>query len=394
MGRETDRLTALRVKNEKTPGLHADGKGLYLRVDEAGSRRWVFIFHLAGRRREMGLGSLEAVGLKDARASADDARRLLREGRDPIIERNRAKPDNRPQRFHEAANELMNDLEPSWRSPKQRGQWTASLKQHAPAVWVGYVRDTDTEMVLEALRPIWTRLPETARRVRSRMERVLDAAKVKGKRTGENPARWRGHLEHLLPPQTALKGNHAAMPYADVPAFVARLAEKDSDSAAALHFVILTAARSGEVRGATWEEIDGDKWTVPAERMKAGRQHVVPLSADAVALLESRAGPERTGLIFRGPQGGMLSDMALSMLMRKMKAEATPHGFRSSFRDWAGDCTTFARETAEEALAHVVGDRSERAYRRGNALEKRRHMMVAWADYCAGRVGQVVAFRA
>lgn len=387
---QINRLTDKRVRAEKAPGLHADGAGLYLRVDEAGARRWVYIFHLAGRRREMGLGSLEVVTLKAAREAAEAARQLVRAGKDPIIERNRARGDNRPKRFHEIADSLMDDLEKSWRSPKQRGQWTASLKQHAPAIWVSYVQDIDTEMVLHALRPIWNTHPETATRVRSRLERILDAAKVKGLTTGENPARWRGHLALLLPVQKVVKGHHKALPYAGVPAVMARLAEKDSHSALALRFTVLTAARSGEVRGMTWDEIDGDRWTVPAERMKAGREHVVPLSTDARALLDGIDPIHRDGLIFRGAKGGKLSDMALSMLLRKMKVDATPHGFRSSFRDWAGDCTSFARETAEEALAHVVGNAVERAYRRGSAIEKRRQLLEAWADYCAGRVGQVV----
>lgn len=387
---QINRLTDKRVRAEKTPGLHADGAGLYLRVDEAGARRWVYIFHLAGRRREMGLGSLEIVTLKAAREAAEVARQLARAGKDPIIERNRARGDNRPKRFHEVADALMDDLEKSWRSPKQRGQWTASLKQHAPLIWVSYVQDVDTEMVLTALRPIWNTHPETATRVRSRLERILDAAKVKGLTTGENPGRWRGHLALLLPVQKVVKGHHKALPYADVPAVMGRLAKKDSHSAVALRFAILTAARSGEVRGMTWDEVDGDRWTVPAERMKAGREHVVPLSTDARALLDGIDPIHRDGLVFRGAKGGKLSDMALSMLLRKMKIDATPHGFRSSFRDWAGDCTSFARETAEEALAHVVGSQVERAYRRGSAIEKRRLLLQAWADYCVGRVGQVV----
>jgi integrase len=387
---QINRLTDKRVRAEKTPGLHADGAGLYLRVDETGARRWVYIFHLAGRRREMGLGSLEVVTLKAAREAAEAARQLARAGKDPIIERNRARGDNRPKRFHEVADALMDDLEPSWRSPKQRGQWTASLKQHAPAIWVSYIQDVDTEMVLHALRPIWTTHPETATRVRSRLERILDAAKVKGLTTGENPARWRGHLALLLPVQKVVKGHHKALPYAEVPAVMARLAEKDGHSALALRFTVLTAARSGEVRGMTWEEIDGDRWTVPAERMKAGREHVVPLSTDARALLNGIDEIHRDGLVFRGAKGGKLSDMALSMLLRKMKVDATPHGFRSSFRDWAGDCTSFARETAEEALAHVVGNSVERAYRRGSAIEKRRLLLQAWSDFCAGRVGQII----
>jgi integrase len=392
MGRPKNILTATQVKALKTPGLHADGGGLYLRVDEAGARRWVYIFHTAGRRREMGLGSLEAVPLGKARDLADDARRAIREGRDPIAERRKPQAEAAKQ-FKDVASELMDDLEGGWRSPKQRGQWEASLKQHAPRIWVSLITEVDTEMVVEALRPIWTTLPETASRVRSRLERILDAGRVRGLRAGENPARWRGHLDMLLPVQKRVRGHHAALPYADVPAFLEQLSGKHSDSALALKFLILTGARSGEVRGLTWAEVEGDRWRIPAKRMKAGKEHVVPLTPAALAVLEQRKDSE--GYIFVGAKGGMLSDMALAMVMRKMGVDnATPHGFRSSFRDWAGDCTHFSRETMEEALAHQIGNAAEKAYRRSTALEKRRDLMNAWAAFCTGEKGKVVQFRA
>lgn len=345
--------------------------------------------------REFGLKSADTVKIADARSAAADARELLRRGEDPIAARRAANAlALESMTFGQMAGLLMDDLEPGWKSPKQRPQWEASLKQHAPAIWKADVAFVDTEMVLAALRPIWAKNPETAGRVRSRIERVLSAAKVRGLRTGENPAVWRGHLDQLLSRGKWVKGHHAAMPYAEVPAFLVRLSERQSVSAMALSFAIYTAARSGEVRGATWEEIDGSLWRVPAERMKGGRDHVVPLSAGALAVLNRIDPSVRRGLIFPG-QKGALTDMALSMVMRKLGvAEATPHGFRSSFRDWAGDCTSYARETLEEALAHQIGNKAERAYRRSTALEKRRDLMNAWSDFCDGKQGQVVAFRA
>lgn len=254
----------------------------------------------------------------------------------------------------------MDTLEPSWRSPKQRGQWKASLQQHAPAILKSDVAAVDTEMVLEALKPIWSTKAETATRVRSRIERVLDAAKVRGLRGGENPARWKGHLS-LLPKAERSKDRFAAMPYGDVPALMKLLATRTSISSMALRFLILTAKRSGEVRGATWDEIKGDVWIIPAERMKGGREHRGPLAAPALEVLDLIPAETRRGLIFAG-WNGQLSDMSLSKVLRTNGFEGpTVDGFRSSFRDWAGDCTTFARETIEEALAHQIGDKAERA---------------------------------
>lgn len=384
MARTTNRLTARGVQSLKEPGLYADGAGLYLRIDQTGARRWVWIFHHLGRRREMGLGSLAEVGLAEARADADAARRVLADGKDPIAERKAAQMPAAARTFSAVAADLMDSLEPSWRSPKQRGQWEASLKQHAPAIWKADVASVDTEMVLQALKPIWSTKAETATRVRSRIERVLDAAKVRGLRSDENPARWRGHLSALLPKAERNKDHFEAMPYEDVPGFMALLATRSSVSARALRFLILTAKRSGEVRGADWSEIRGDVWVIPADRMKAGREHREPLSAAAMAILDLTPPSVRSGLIFPGRNGPM-SDMTLSKVLKANKIIGpTVHGFRSSFRDWAGDRTGFARETMEEALAHRVGDAAEQAYRRRTALEKRRDLMNAWADFCTG----------
>ncbi len=385
MGRQTNRLTSRGVASIREPGLHADGLGLYLRVDQAGSRSWVLIFHLRGRRREMGLGSLETVSLAKAREAAHEAREQVRRGHDPIAHRRAARAAPAEARFSQVASDLLDELEKGWKSPKQRPQWEASLTQHAPAIWKADVAVVDTEMVLDCLRPIWTTLPETARRIRGRIERVLDAAKVKGLRAGENPARWNGHLALLLTAAQPAKVHHPALAYGELPALMRVLADRSSISAMALRFTILTACRSGEVRRARWEEIEGDVWVIPSDRMKAKKEHRVPLTPAMTAVLDELPAIARQGLIFRAPQGGPLTDVALTKVLRLNGIEtATVHGFRSTFRDWGGDCTKFARDVLEQALAHNVGDATERAYRRRDAIEKRRRLMEAWSDFCAG----------
>ncbi|MFC7378296.1 tyrosine-type recombinase/integrase [Brevundimonas sp. GCM10030266] len=394
MSRVTNRLTSRGALAIRAPGMHADGRGLYLRVDQAGGRSWVLIYHLNRRRREMGLGGLDAVGLGRARELAEEAREAVRRGDDPILMRKAAKAPPQGRTFEAVASDVLDELEKGWKSPKSRPQWEASLTQHAPAIWKADVAEVDTDMVLECLKPIWTTLPETARRVRGRIERVLDAAKVKGLRTGENPARWGGHLAVLLASTRAMKKHHAAMPYAEVPAFITKLASRESISALALRFIILTACRSGEVRGALWSEIKGDVWIVPASRMKAKAEHRVPLSDAALAVLAEIPVEARRDLIFPGTTGNALTDAAVSKVLRiNGQAEATVHGFRSSFRDWGGDCTTHSREVLEQALAHRVGDATERAYRRRDAFEKRRMLMDAWADHCLGRSGRVIQMK-
>ena len=310
LAQTTNRLTARGVTALKSPGLHADGAGLYLRIDQTDARRWVWIYHRFGKRREMGLGSLETVSLAEARTAAETARKVLADGLDPIEQRKLALIPPSSRLFSAVAADLINALEPTWRSPKQRGQWEASLTQHAPAIWKADVASVDTEMVLEALKPIWSAKAETATRVRSRIERVLDAAKVRGLRQGENPARWNGHLSALLPKAERNKAHHAAMHYADVPAFMAFLGKRPSISARALRFLILTAKRSGEVRGADWREIKGSVWTIPGDRMKGGRDHQEPLTDEALEILELTPAVLRQGLIFPG-LNGPLSDMSL-----------------------------------------------------------------------------------
>ena len=384
MAREINKLSARSVATLKEPGRHSDGSGLYLVVDKSGAKRWVFIFRWSGKLKEMGLGGVVYVSLAKARDRASAAREQVADGIDPIAARRQEGVEGTL--FSTFATGLLDSLEGQWRNEKHRKQWRTSLQTHAPAIWEMSVSGITTDDVLSALRPIWTDKAETASRVRGRIERILDAATAKGLRSGDNPARWRGHLERLLPRRRKLtRGHHAALPYEKAPAFIERLRGRPALAARALEFTILTAARSGETLNATWSEIDLQRrvWTVPADRMKAGREHRVPLSEAAMALLQPLLELRDGDLIFPGQKRGRpLSVMAMEMVLRRMETPVTVHGFRSSFRDWAGEETDFAREIAEAALAHVVGDATERAYRRGDALERRRKLMEAWAAFC------------
>jgi integrase len=339
-----------------------------------------------GKRREMGLGSYPTISLLAARQRAEECRRQVAEGIDPIAERKKSAPVS----FGEAADQFIASMEMSFRNEKHRDQWKMTLGDaYCADLRKRPIADIGTEDVLQVLTPIWQVKAETASRIRGRIERVLDFAAVKGWRTGENPARWRGHLKNALPARQKLaRGHHSAMPYAEVPAFVMRLQRAEATAARALELLTLAAARSGEVLGATWTEFDLDAkvWTVPAERMKAGKEHRVPLSDRAVDLIKAQADVKVGDFVFPGEKKGKpLSPMALAMLMRRMKlGHYTIHGFRSAFRDWAGDETSYPRELAEAALAHRVGDETERAYRRSDALDRRRKLMTAWADYCLG----------
>jgi integrase len=335
-----------------------------------------------GKRREMGLGPLRDVPLAKARERAAEARQKLADGLDPIAAR-----DNKPRvmTFGEVADALIESMSSSWRNEKHRAQWKMTLSVYCEPLRAKPVTEIGTEDVLKVLKPLWTAKPETASRLRGRIERVFDFARARGQIAGENPARWRGHLDAILPKRAKLtRGHHKAMPFDVVPTFVAALRERDGIAARALEFAILTAARSGEVFGASWEEFDLEArvWTVPAARMKAGREHRVPLSARAVEILRVMEQQRLSELVFPGTKPGRpLSVMALEMVLRRMKVDVTVHGFRSAFRDWAGERTHFPREVAEAALAHLVGDAVERAYRRGDALEKRRELMDAWARF-------------
>ena len=393
MAREMNRLPPRAAATITEPGRYADGGGLYLVVGQGQSRKWVFRFKWHGRLVDMGLGAATSVTLAKARERAGDARKLLVDGINPL-EAKRA--DQEVPTFGEMADRLVSDLGPQWRNEKHRAQWKTTLENDAAKLRPIPVDKVETADVLAVLKTIWATKPETASRLRGRIERVLDAAKAKGFRSGENPARWRGHLDHLLPKRQKLtRGHHAALPFEKVPGFITELRAREAVAGMALEFAIYTAARSGEVRDATWAEIDlaAKVWTVPANRMKAGREHRVPLSARAVEILEKArdlSSGEPDAVVFPGiKSGSSLSDAAFDRLLKRMgfkSGELTPHGFRSSFRDWAGEASTFPRELAEAALAHVVGDATERAYRRGDALEKRRKMMDAWARFCEPKV--------
>jgi integrase len=379
-------LTARKVETAK-PGKYSDGGNLYLIVSETGARKWVLRFTWRGRAKEMGLGSASSVPLVDAREKAASARRKIAQGLNPIDERKR---DGGIPTFGEMADDVRETLSAGFRNEKHKAQWKSTLETYASPLRAKPVDTIATDDVLAVLKPIWTTKAETASRLRGRIEKVLDAAKAKGFRDGENPARWRGHLDHLLPrPLKLARGHHAAMPYEDVAPFIAKLREREATSALALELCILTAARSGEILGMRWSEVDLNRkiWTVPADRMKAGREHRVPLSPRAVAILRKLEKLKTGEFVFPGQtRNKPLSNMAMEMVLRRMKIEdATVHGFRSSFRDWAGNVSNFPREITETALAHVIGDKAELAYRRGDALEKRRKLMDAWASYCEPR---------
>jgi integrase len=362
-------------------GLHADGNNLYLSVTDTGAKSWRIVYTRQGKRTELGIGSFPGVSLQDARERADEAQKLLQRGADPKAVWTETKPSHT---FGAVALDLINDREAGWKNAKHRQQWRNTLQTYASSIWDEPVADVDVEDVLAILRPIWSSKQETARRVRGRVEDVLNAAKVRKLRSGENPALWRGNLELLLARQRkGPKQHHPAMPYEEVPAFMAKLRSRPALAARALEFTILTAARTSEVLHTRWPDIELEAaiWTVPAERMKTGKEHRVPLSAAAITLL--KGSPRAGELAFPSSDPNKpLSNMTMEALLRRKKVKPyTVHGFRSSFRDWCGEMTDFPRELAEQALAHTVGTDVERAYRRGDALQKRRNLMAPWADF-------------
>ena len=399
---------ALDVKTVKyaKPGRHADGGGLHLLVKKSGARSWVFRYMLKGKSRDLGLSRcseamaiLRSAGhdeltLAQARDVATIYRLKVKAGIDPIVERENIAIEKAAEaqaqkiakvRFKDVAEAYIDANESNWKNKKHRQQWKNSLATYVyPIMGDLAVSDIETSHVLAAIEPIWKDKAETASRVRGRIETVLDAAKVREYRTGENPARWRGHLSLILPARTKLsRGHHKAEPYLSVPQILTQLRSRQAVAALALEFTILTAARTGEVIGATWDEIDIAKgiWTISAKRMKAGRQHRVPLSERAIEIVQQVKLLDGA-YVFSGPKGGPLSGMAMSMLLRRMKTDVTVHGFRSSFRDWAAECTGYPHEVCEMALAHTIGNKSEAAYRRGDLFEKRRRLMADWAEHC------------
>ncbi len=394
MGRGLHRLSSVNVARRNKPGYYADGGGLYLRVAAGGTKGWIFRFTRAGRTRDAGLGAYPTISLVKAREQAEQCRRLLAAGIDPIDARREERDaariaSARAMTFEDCAKAFIESHEAGWRNDKHKDQWRATLATYCyPIIGALPAEVIDTGLVLKVLEPIWASKPETASRVRQRVERVLSWAKVRGYRDGENPAQWRGHLDHLLPAKSKVRRvrHHAALPYGEVGAFMALLREVTSITARALEFLILTATRTGETLGARWDEIDlgARMWTIPAGRMKAGNEHRVPLPARAITILKMMAEIQQSEFVFPGAkQGRPLSQMSLTMLLRRMgRDHVTVHGFRSSFRDWAAECTSFPREVAEMALAHAVSDAVEAAYRRGDLFEKRRKLMGAWAAFC------------
>ena len=400
------KLTAMKVRALTRPGRYGDGNGLWLQVRDANRRSWLFRYKLNGRARAMGLGAITDVSLAEAREAAEVCRKLLREGIDPVerrrAERTKAVAPDAPT-FREVAEGYIAAHSAGWRNAKHRQQWGNTLATYAfPVIGDLAITAVDIGGVMRVLEPLWHKKTETASRLRGRIESVLDYATARGWRTGENPARWRGHLQKLLPARSKVQRiqHHAALPWRQIGAFMAELRQHDGIAARALEFAILTAARTGEVMGARWQEIDGDVWTVPGERMKAGREHRVPLSAAALEVLraiEAARGAAGAWMFPGGKTGRPLSSMAFLMLLRRMRrTDLTAHGFRSTFREWAAEATGYPREVAELALAHVNKDKVEAAYQRGDLFEKRRRLMEEWAAFCANPAlpAKVVALRA
>ena len=414
MARKTHRLTAVAIRNATRPGMYADGAGLYLRVGPTGAQSWAFRFMERGKSHEMGLGPLHTVGLAEARALALDCRRKRLAGVNPLTARHAARTAEKVEAaktitFRCCASQYIDDNWPAWRNAKHAAQWTATLETYAyPLIGGLPVAAIDTGMVAKILRPIWATKSETATRVRGRIEAVLDYARTHGWTQNQNPARWKGHLENILPARSkvAKVEHHAALPWKEIGGFMALLRGQAGIAARALEFTILTAARTGEVLAMTWAEVSLAEavWTIPATRMKAGKEHRVPLSASALAVLgemaKLRTSADPAEVVFPGAKPGRpLSNMAMLVLLRRMgRGDLTAHGFRSTFRDWVAEATGYPREVAEAALAHTLADKVEAAYRRGDLLDKRRQLMAEWSDFCAQVVpaekGRMAAQRA
>jgi integrase len=401
-------LTELKIKNVKE-GYWLDGDGLYLQVSKSGAKSWIYRYQLNGRRREMGLGSLADVSAKDARRRAAEARSMVLDKIDPVEHRKQkavaaaeiaSKAKAGAVTFKDAAIEYIKANRAGWKNAKHASQWENTLATYAyPVIGEKPVGEVDTALVLEVLTPIWHTKTETAKRLRGRIEQILSYAKVKKYREGENPAAWRGHLDNALPEpgKLAPHKHHPALPYGEMSEFMGKLRGHEGVSVLCLEFVILTACRSGEALNATWDEIDMARggFVIPGSRMKARKEHRVPLSASALAVLEKAKKKRHSDYVFPGVRSGKpMSDMSLTMLLRRLQKGSTPHakitvhGFRSAFRDWAAEVTHYPGEMAEMALAHVVGNKVEAAYRRGDMFEKRREMMADWAAWCEPKKAQ------
>ncbi len=389
-----DRIIPINVERLKRPGMHPDGRGLYLRVGPNGAKSWIFRYRADGKRRDAGLGSFPEVTLAEAREKAEALRKQKAAGHDPLELRASATraaklEAARQMTFKQCAEAYIETHKATWKNAKHSYQWPQSLGTFVYPVFGDLpVQAIDTALVIQALKPIWRTKTETAIRTRGRIERILDWAKASGFRTGENPSAWRGHLDQLLPQPSKISRveHHAALPYAEIGEFMRGLRGQGSTSARALEFTILCAARTSETLLATWVEIDfaAKLWVIPAERMKAGKEHRVPLSAAALDLLKAQQAEPAGEFIFPGAKRGRpLSNMAMLQLLRRLgRGDLTSHGFRSTFRDWAGEQTSFPREVIEAALAHALESKVEAAYARGDLIQKRRKLMEAWAGYC------------
>jgi integrase len=394
MARLIEKLSSLEVSKKTKPGYYGDGAGLWLQVSLSGTKSWIFRYTFGGKQREMGLGPFHTVSLADARAKAKECRLILRDGQDPLELRKASRLADALDRarmvtFDQCAADYIATHRNSWRNAKHASQWENTLATYAsPIIGSLPVAEVDTPLVVKVLTPIWNTKTETAARLRGRIENILDYATVSKYRVGENPARWRGHLENLLadPNKIAPVVHHPALPWSEIGVFMEELRKRPGIAPRALEFLILTGLRSGSVRGARWDEIDFDArmWTVPSNRMKNKLEFRVPLSSAVLALLSTlpRSGP----LIFPGRSVGKpQSDMTLTAVLRRMNREdISVHGFRSTFRDWCSECLTnsFPHEVIEQALAHTLTNKTEAAYRRGDLLAKRATLMQAWSDYC------------
>lgn len=401
-------LSAKKIEHLKKVGYHADGDNLYLQVTSSNAKSWIFRFSFDGKRREMGIGPYPEITLEKARESAIELRRLVKAGVDPIEQRKADQAAKRAERnnavvFAYCAKQYIESHRHGWKNVKHAQQWTNTLEQYAyPVIGEALIRDVDTALIMRVLQPIWLTKNETAGRLRGRLENILDWAAVQGFRAVENPARWKGHLDNLLAsPGKVQKNNHfKALPYSEINPLIMALRTNGSVSAKALEFLILTAARTGEIIGARWNEIDFDNqlWTVPADRMKAGREHRIPLSGRAFEIVKELQALKTNDAIFPGrSKGGFLSNAAMDKLLQQtLGIDATVHGMRSTFRDWASERTAYPHEVCEMALAHTIRNQAEAAYRRGDLIEKRRNLMEDWLKFCntaADSTGAVIPFK-
>ncbi|TAL54135.1 site-specific integrase [Pandoraea sp.] len=393
MANAINKLSAAKISKLSEPGLYGDGGSLYLQITRGGTKSWLFRYMINGKARGMGLGPLHTVSLAEARSRALAARKQLLDGIDPLDIKHREKATKQATKakaktFSECADAYIAAHRAGWKNEKHGAQWESTLETYAePVFGKTPVSEIDTALVMKVLEPIWKEKTETATRVRGRIESVLDWATVRGYRSGDNPARWKGHLDHLLPKRSKVQKvvHHPALPYKEAPAFMEALIAQRSTAAHALRFLILTATRTNEVLGMQWSEVDMAEgiWTVPADRMKMGKEHRVPLSSAAIKILKAQKSQKQGDYVFPGQkENAPLSNMAFLQLLKRMeRTDITAHGFRSTFRDWVGETTNYPREVAEAALAHMIKDKAEAAYARGDLFKKRSEMMKAWEDY-------------